>query len=178
MKKSWYVIQVIAGSEKKIIAAIEEQAHRKGIFDHFEQIIAPCETFVDVVRGKKVNKEKHYFPGYLLVKVALTDEIWQMILEIPKVSSVLGNKGRRPSPISEAEVTRILGQVKESSEKPRYNIAYEVGEQVRVIDGPFSTFFGAVEEVDAEKERLKVSVSIFGRPTPVDLGFMQVSKIT
>lgn len=177
MKKSWYVIQVIAGCEKKVIQAIQDQAERKGVADHFEQIIAPSETFVEVRRGKKVNKEVHYFPGYVLAKVSLTDEIWQMILDIPRVSSLLGNKGKHPSPITETEVKRILGQVKDSKEKPRYTLTYEIGEQVRVTDGPFNTFTGSVEEVDVEKERLKVSVSIFGRPTPVDLGFMQVAKV-
>lgn len=176
MKKFWYVLQVYAGFEKKVIEAILDQAQRKGLSDSFEEIIAPSETVVEVKRGKKVNKDIHYFPGYILAKMALTDEIWQMVLGIPRVSSLLGSKVR-PSRISETEVTRILGQVQEAKERPRHILTYEIGEQVRVTDGPFNTFTGNVEEVDNEKERIKVSVSIFGRPTPVDLGFTQVAKI-
>ncbi len=171
----WYVVNVASGFEKKVRSAILEQAERKGLADRFEDILVPSEEVVEIKRGTKVNLERQYFPGYVLVKMQLSDETWHLVTSIPRVSNFLGAKGK-PTPISEAEVGRILKQVKDSVEKPRHSVQYEVGEQVRVNDGPFTSFTGLVEEVDGEKGRLKVSVMIFGRPTPVELEFGQVDK--
>lgn len=172
----WYVVNVYAGFEKKVMQAIEEQAKKKGLSNFFEEMLVPSESVVEVRRGSKVNVEKQYFPGYLLVKMVLNDETWHLVRNIPRVSNFLGARGK-PSPISEAEVKRILNQVQTSVEKPRQSFNFEVGESIRVMDGPFSTFQGVVEEVDSDKGRLKVSVMIFGRPTPVDLEFSQVERV-
>ncbi len=171
----WYVVNVYSGFEKKVVQSIREQAEKKGLADRFEELLVPSEEVVEIRRGAKVNTEKNYFPGYVLIKMELSDETWHLVRDIPRVSGFLGAQGK-PSPISEAEVGRILRQVQDSIEKPRHTITFEIGEQVRVCDGPFTSFSGMVEDVDVEKGRLKVSLMIFGRPTPVELEFSQVEK--
>lgn len=175
-KPMWYVLQVYPGSEKKTAQLMRETAERQGLSEYFEEILVPCEEVVEIKRGQKVVVERNYFPNYILVKMVLTDETWHLVGSLPKVSVFLGNKGK-PSPIPQSEVDRILRQVQESVDKPRNTLTFEVGEQVRVTDGPFATFSGLVEEVEIEKSRLKVSVMIFGRPTPVELEFTQVEKV-
>ncbi|MHA1558881.1 MAG: transcription termination/antitermination protein NusG [Alphaproteobacteria bacterium] len=176
MTAKWYIVNVYAGSEKKVVQAINEQAQKRGLSDYFSEMLVPSEEVIEVKRGVKVSTEKRYFPGYILIKMHLTDETWHLVTSIPRVSSFLGAKGK-PSPVSEKEVERIMVQVKESLEKPRHTVSFGVGDQVRITEGPFTSFQGFVEELDEEKGRLKVSVMIFGRSTPVDLEFGQVEKI-
>jgi transcriptional antiterminator NusG len=175
MEARWYVVHVYSGFERKVAQSIEEQARQAGMSDRIEQVLVPTEEVVEVRKGQKVNAERKFFPGYVLVKMAMTDDTWHLIKNTPKVTGFLGGRGR-PSPITEAEAQRILHQVQEGIERPKPAITFEVGEQVRVCDGPFTSFSGLVEEVDEARARLKVAVSIFGRSTPVELEYAQVEK--
>jgi transcription termination/antitermination protein NusG len=176
MALRWYVVHVYSGFERKVVQSIREQAQQLGMTDEIAEVLVPTEEVMEVRRGTKVNTERKFFPGYVLVKMEMDDETWHLVKNTPKVTAFLGSKGR-PMPISEAEAARILTQVKEGIERPKRAVIFEVGEQVRVSDGPFTSFNGLVEEVDEEKGRLKVAVSIFGRATPVELEYSQVEKL-
>jgi transcription termination/antitermination protein NusG len=176
MAKRWYVVHVYSGFEKKIAQQVKEQAAQKGLADLVDEVLVPAEDVVEVRRGQKINAERKFFPGYVLVKMEMTDQTWHLIKDTPKVTGFLGTK-TRPSPITDAEADRIIKQSAEGVERARPAILFEIGEQIRVADGPFTSFNGTVEEVDEEKGRVKVSVSIFGRSTPVELEYSQVEKV-
>ena len=176
MDARWYVVNVHSGSEKKVAESIKEQAVVKKMEDKILDILVPTEQVVEVKKGARVSSERKFFPGYILVKMIMTDDAWHLIKNNPKVTNFLGSRNK-PYPITEAEAQCIITQMQEGIERPQTIVSFEVGEQVRVNDGPFASFVGLVEEVDTEKSRLKVSVSIFGRATPVELEYAQVEKI-
>jgi transcription termination/antitermination protein NusG len=175
MAKRWYIIHAYSNFENKVAESIREQAKQRGLSDLFEEVMVPKEKVVEVRRGRKVDAERKFFPGYVLAKMDLTDEAFHLIKNTPKVTGFLG-ADNKPTPISEVEAARIMHQVQEGIVRPKPSVSFEVGEQVRVSDGPFASFNGVVEEVDEARSRLKVAVSIFGRATPVELEFGQVEK--
>ena len=174
MTARWYIVHAYSNFEKKVAEDIEQKAKQKGLWDSFEKILVPTEKVVEVRRGRKVDAERKFFPGYVLVRANLTDAVFSLIKNTPKVTGFLGDS--KPVPITDSEAERILHQVQEGVERPKPSITFEIGEQVRVSDGPFASFNGSVQEVDEERARLKVEVSIFGRAVPVDLEFGQVEK--
>jgi transcriptional antiterminator NusG len=177
MAKRWYIVHAYTNFERKVAESIRERAKSAGLEDLFDEILVPTEEVVEVKRGRKVQAERKFLPGYVLVKMEMTDHAFVLIKNTPKVTGFLG-ADNKPMPIPEAEAMRIMSQVKDGVERPKATIHFEIGEQVKVADGPFASFSGHVEEVDEERARLKVAVSIFGRPTPVELEFTQVEKVT
>ena len=173
----WYVLHVYSGFETKVAEAVKEKAEKQGLGDKVEEILVPTEEVVEVKRGQRVNTERKFFPGYVLAKLDLDDNVWHLIKDTPKVSGFLGAGGNKPVPISEREAQRIMNQVQEGIDRPRPSVTYDIGEEIKVTDGPFASFNGIVEEIDEEKAKLKVSVSIFGRATPVELEYSQVEKV-
>ncbi|MBR2136373.1 MAG: transcription termination/antitermination protein NusG [Alphaproteobacteria bacterium] len=176
MTARWYIVNVYSGSEKKVAESLREQAVLKKMEDRILEVLVPTENVVEIRKGARVNAEHKFFPGYVLVRMELSDETWLVVKNTPRVSGFLGSRNK-PQPISDAEVQKIMDQIQNGITRPETNVSFETGEQVRVNDGPFASFIGVVEDVDNEKNRLKVSVSIFGRYTPVELEFSQVEKV-
>jgi transcriptional antiterminator NusG len=175
--KRWYVVHVYSGMEKSVMRALIERINRAGMTEQFGQILVPTEEVVEVKNGQKSVSERRFFPGYVLVEMDMTDETWHLVKNTPKVTGFIGGKSNKPTPIPAREIDKIMQQVQEGVEKPRPKVLYEVGEQVRIKDGPFTDFNGNVEEVNYEKSKVRVSVTIFGRATPVELEFGQVEKL-
>lgn len=176
MSMRWFVVQAFSGYEKSVKRSLEERIERAGIEDKFGEILVPTEEVVEIRGGKKQRSERKFFPGYVLVRMEMDDETWHLVKEVPRVLGFIGGTADRPAPISDKEADAILQRVQEGVEKPRPKILFEVGEVVRVTDGPFNDFNGVVEEVNFDKNRLLVAVQIFGRSTPVELEFSQVEK--
>jgi transcriptional antiterminator NusG len=175
-RHKWYIVHAYSNFEKKVAESIRDQARIQNLEDKFSEILVPTEDVVEIRRGKKVNSERKFFPGYVLVKMEMTDEAYHLIKNTPKVTGFLGS-GNKPIPVTEKEVQRIIGAVEEGIERPKPTIRFDIGEAVRVIDGPFASFNGSVEQVDEDRARLRVTVSIFGRATPVELEYGQVEKV-
>ena len=177
MTKRWYVVHAYSGMEKSVGRALQERVERAGMQDKFGKILVPTEEVVEMKNGQRTITERRFFPGYVLVEMEMTDDTWHLVKSTAKVTGFVGGSGNRPAPISEKEVEKIMAQMQEGVEKPKPKVLFEVGEMVRVKDGPFTDFNGNVEEVNYEKSRLRVSVTIFGRATPVELEFGQVEKV-
>ncbi len=177
MSTRWYIVHAYSNFENKVAQSIRDQAAQRNLADKFDEVLVPTEKVVEVRRGRKVDTERKFFPGYVLVKCEMTDEVYHLIKNTPKVTGFLGADKAKPMPIPESEAMRIKGQVAEGVERPKPTIVFEVGEQVKVADGPFASFNGVVEDVDHARARLKVAVSIFGRATPVELEYGQVEKL-
>ncbi|MDR0552714.1 MAG: transcription termination/antitermination protein NusG [Holosporales bacterium] len=171
----WYIVHTYSGSENRVVQLIKEHAARKDCEDAFEELIVPTEEIVELKNGEMVSSNRKYLPGYVLAKMRLTDQTLNIVKNVPRVSGFLGDKGR-PIPVSEIEVERILKQIQESAEAPRNVVTFNVGDQIKVIDGPFASFNGFVEEIEEDKQKLKISVMVFGRPTPISLDYLQVEK--
>ena len=176
MAMRWYVVHAFSGFEKSVEKTLKEHIARAGMQDLFGEILVPTEEVIEMKSGQRRTSERKFFPGYVLVRMEMTDESWHLVKAVPKVSGFIGGSGTKPTPISDKEAETILRQVQDGAEKPRPKFSFTSGEQVRVIDGPFLDFNGTVEDVNYEKSKLKVSVSIFGRQTPVELDFSQVEK--
>jgi transcriptional antiterminator NusG len=173
----WYIVHAYSNFENKVAQSIRDQAAQRNLADKFDEVLVPTEKVVEVRRGRKVEAERKFFPGYVLVKCEMTDEVYHLIKNTPKVTGFLGADKAKPMPIPESEAMRIKGQVAEGVERPKPTVVFEIGEQVKVADGPFASFNGVVEDVDHSRARLKVAVSIFGRATPVELEYGQVEKL-
>ena len=173
--KNWYIIQTFSGFEQKVSETLKEQIKRSELTDKIEEVLVPTHEVTEVRRGKRVQRKKKYFPSYVLVKMEMNKEFYHMIKNIQKVTGFLGGAGT-PTPVSEQEINKIMGRISEGTLVPKTQVSFDIGEQVKVCEGPFASFSGLVEEIDEEKSRLKVSVSIFGRPTPIDLEYNQVEK--
>ncbi len=176
MAKRWYVVHAYSGFEKQVKRSLEERIKLAGLEDKFGQILVPTEEVVEMRDGQKRRSDRKFFPGYVLVQMEMDDETWHLVKSVPKVMGFIGGTSDKPAPISDKEAEAILARMQEGAEKPRPKVLFEPGEVVRIIDGPFNDFNGVVEEVDYDKNRLRVEVSIFGRSTPVDLEFSQVEK--
>ena len=176
MAKRWYVVHAFSGYEAKVTRSLKERIERAGMQEYFGEILVPTEEVVEMRGGQQRKSERKFFPGYVLVNMEMTDETWHLVKDVPQVMGFIGGTEDRPAPITDKEAEAILQRVQEGVDKPRPKVLFEPGEVVRVTDGPFNDFNGVVEEVDYEKSRLKVSVSIFGRSTPVELEFGQVEK--
>jgi|TARA_B100000959_G_scaffold206709_1_gene216830 transcriptional antiterminator NusG len=175
--KNWYIVQSHSSFENKVASLIKEEADKAKISDKIEEIVIPTHDVTEVKRGKRIQRKKKYFPGYVLIKSEMDNNIYHMIKNIKRVTGFLGSKGI-PVPVSDKEIEKILGQIKDGVAQPKSSIEYSIGEKVQVIDGPFASFNGMIEDIDEDKSRIKVSVSIFGRPTPVDLEYNQVEKVS
>jgi|TARA_B100001971_G_C18107298_1_gene492228 transcriptional antiterminator NusG len=175
MSKRWYVLNVYSGSEQRVKDAILENASKQKMENYFGDIMIPTEEVMEVKKGKRVTTERKFFPGYILINMEMNDNAWHLVKSVPKVTGFLGG-GKKPVPMTDAEASRLIKQVEEGVERPRSTLSFDIGEEVKVIDGPFASFNGSVEEVDEEKQKLKVTVSIFGRATPVELEYTQVEK--
>ncbi len=175
MAKRWYIVHAYSNFEKKVAESIRETARQLGLEESFEEILVPTEDVIEIRRGQKINAERKFFPGYVIVRMEMNDETYHLVKNTPRVAGFLGPQGK-PTPVSESEIERLIAQVETPAERPKTTIVFEIGETVRVVDGPFESFTGVVEEVDEISSRLKVAVSIFGRATPVELEYTQVQK--